>query len=164
MRRCDGAGVRQGCIGASEPDHLGRPILKVLRNGQVCRLHRKHVRRAHMCLQQCVVKFNNRNTEGCRRLRGSTRRRKTICSGAEDRSTGAQHRTENKHTKTYRPQNSFNLTTQHAGSLWGDRCRIRVDCIGFTRNGRRFIVSRRQFSKTDDGSDVGIRNRRRRIR
>jgi len=58
--------------------------------------------KGHMCLQQCVVIFYNRNTKGCRRLRGNTRLRKTICSGAEDRSTGVQHRTENGHTKTYR--------------------------------------------------------------
>ena len=109
-----------------------------------------------MCLQQRVVTFNNRNTEGCRRIRGSTRRRKTICVGAEDRSTGAQHRTKNGYAKSYRRQDSFNLTTQHAGSLWGDSCRIRVDCIGYARNGRRIDISKRQFGKTDDGSDASI--------
>jgi len=134
MLRRDGAGVRQGCIGASEPDHLGRPICQTdlvdasERSGLLTpwRIRGKGL----MCLQQCVVTFHNRNTEGCRRLRGNTRRRKTICSGAEDSSTGAQHRTKNGHTKTYRRQNNFDLTTQHTGSLWGDRCRIRVDCDG----------------------------------
>jgi len=87
-------------------DWLIEQILKMRRNGEICWLHREYVGRSHTCLQQCVVSLYHWNTKDCRRPPdihtwvNSTRRRKTVCSGAEDRSIGAQHGTRNGHSKT----------------------------------------------------------------